>query len=150
MTLADLRTSFAQSVSAADVRDWAEAAGKVLVLFGAPAAIGAWWKRRKRRRLHERVLRDAVADVVCVLADAQKASMAQEFDGYFTEKEYRDKRAVLRDRLLKARARLWEAMGFPESTDENAREQVAFLRGMRMTQRWNAEEAARIQKLLRK
>lgn len=153
MTLADLRSLPSRFVDWAEVREWAEAAGSVLAVLGIPAALRAWWKRRAKRHAHEAELRDAIAEVVCVLADAHKTEMGQEFGRYFTENEYHDRRIILRERLLKARKRLWAAMGFPETTDEESKERIAMLRALRWTQRLSAgkvEEAERIQDLLRK
>ena len=132
-----------RSLLTTDVWEWAEKAGAALLALGLPAAVVAWWKKRRARRARERELRDSVADVVCVLADTQKAELARQLDEYFTDAEYRDRQAVLRHRLLKTRNRLWKAMGFPESKDEQSREQIALLRRLRMTQRWKAEEVER-------
>lgn len=164
MILADIRSSPSRVVLMADVTDWLESVGTVLVVLGIPAGLRAWWKRRAekhareaeaeaKRHAHEAELRDAIAEVVCVLADAHKTEMGQEFGRYFTENEYHDRRIILRERLLKARKRLWAAMGFPETTDEESKERIAMLRALRWTQRLSAgkvEEAERIQDLLRK
>ena len=127
-----------------ELASWTEAGAKVLAVFGVPAAIGAWWRRRRARHRHVRELRDAHVDAVNVLVDRAKAEMAQALGGHFTEREFRDRQVVLNDRLLKARKRLWRAQGFPESTDDEARERIAMLRALRMTQRWKAAPAGAV------
>lgn len=140
-----MRSGVASATSFLDMDVWelVQKGSAALLALGVPAAIGAWWRRRRARKARERNLRDAIADAVCVLVDTEKAELAREFDSYISDAEYRDRRAVLRHRLLKARQRLWRAMGFPESKDEQSREQIALLRRWRMTQRWKIGEEGR-------
>lgn len=120
--------------------------GRLIATFsGLAAGVLVWLRgflgRRRQRRAFEQELRDAQAELLCVIADRDRVELAQFLDHRFSPQEHRDRLAVIRDRLLKARKRYWAALGFPESVDDAAQQRLQILRELRMTQRWKMRDS---------
>ena len=133
--------SVSLTVSPQEVGDWAKTIGAISgVVGGAWLALRRLWSGHQQRRSLERELREAQADLVCVLADHRRVELLQFFEHRYDPQHYRDLVAVLRARLGEARKRYWSAMGFPESVDDDSREEIKRLRPLRMTQRWKMRQ----------